>query len=124
MLACMNNERRKLSFTPLHCFYNRGDLPDVWSRADNIDYFEPGGESSVHSLNSIVRLLILTLDFGHWTLDLQTNYPRAAIASDVAVKRIPRIHYQRTKLAHSLVVSLAMVGDNYHAVAGAQFFVG
>jgi len=124
VLAGMNNKRRKLSFTPLHCFYNRGDLHEIRPRADNVDYFNHWGESNVQSLKSNVRLLILTLDFGPWTLDLQTNYPRAAIASDLAVKRISRIHYQRTKSANSLVVSLAMVGDNYHAVTGAQFFIG
>jgi hypothetical protein len=36
----MNNKRRKLSFAPLHFFYNWRDLHEVGPRADNINYFE------------------------------------------------------------------------------------
>src|SRR6185295_16125240 len=112
----------KLAFTPLHCFYNRGDLHKVRSRADNVDHFNHVS-CFKFQVSSFKFPTDSNLKPGTWNF-LKANYPRAAVASDLAVKRIPRIHYQRTKLANSMVVSLAMVGDNHHAVAGTQFFIG
>src|SRR5712691_11871335 len=113
VLARMNDQRRKLSFAPLHCFDNWRDLHEVWPRAYNVDYFEHSAKSNVQSPMSNVRLRILTLNLGLWTLDLQPDYPRAAVASDVSIERVPGIDYQRTKLANAFVVCRAVIGDNY-----------
>src|SRR2546426_12790504 len=55
---------------------------------------------------------------------LQPNYPRAAVAPDIAVERVPCIDNQRTPLANAFVVRLAVVGDNHHAIRRPQLFIG
>src|SRR3989441_10371446 len=54
---------------------------------------------------------------------LQANYSRTAFASQVAIQRISRIHDQRSQLAHALIIDLAVVGDNYHAIACPQLVI-
>ncbi len=60
------------------------------------------------------------LNSGHLdleTLDLQSDYPRAAVAPHVAVERVARVYDQRTKPANAFVVSPAVVGDDHHAIS-------
>ncbi|HEV7398474.1 MAG TPA: hypothetical protein VGN86_18320, partial [Pyrinomonadaceae bacterium] len=40
VLPGMNKKRRKLLFTPLHSFYQRGGLHEIWPRSDNDDYLQ------------------------------------------------------------------------------------
>ncbi len=67
-----------------------------------------------------LRVRLWTLDFGLWTLDLKPDYPRAAIAPEVAVQRVPSINDQRRQLAHALVVDSAVIGDDYDAIGSPQ----
>ena len=54
---------------------------------------------------------------------LQSDNPGAALASDVAVQRVARVDDERRERTDALVVDVAVVGDDDHAISGLKLFV-
>src|SRR6185295_696751 len=95
-------------------------LREVRSRADNVHDFEHSTKSKVQSPGSNVRLRILTLNLGHWALDLKANNSRTATPSYITVQRIARINHQRGQLGYAAVINFTVVGNNNYAIRVTQ----
>jgi len=54
---------------------------------------------------------------------LKSNDPGACFASDVAVQRVACVDDERHDGADALVVDVAVIGDDDHAVSGLQLIV-
>ena len=122
MLSGVNNERLEDVATPLHCGDDGRDLHEVRPCPNDIYDFQHlflfSHKKAQNTQNSSCAFCAFL-----WR-SLQANNSRLAFASHIAVERIACVDDQRAQRADALVVDVAVVCDDYHAVGRLKFVVG
>src|SRR5437588_9610129 len=108
MLSGMDRDGLKVAAAALHRRHERRYFYEVGTRAGDEDDLE-------HKKLSAFAWLIAD--------SLQPNYPGPALAPQISIERVARVHDQHSLLSDSGIIDLAVIRDDDDAIGGLNFLI-
>src|SRR5436853_3095668 len=115
MLSGMDRDGLKVAAAALHRRHERRYFYEVGTRAGDEDDLEHKKLSAFSCQRSAFAWLIAD--------SLQPNYPGPALAPQISIERVARVHDQHSLLSDSGIIDLAVIRDDDDAIGGLNVLI-